>query len=71
MDTLPPGLADLSSAEKLALVDALWDSLLNEDVSLTGSQRANLRRRLTEHRFRPDCGQSWEDVKSQLLRDCP
>lgn len=67
-----PTLADLlelSPAERLLLVEELWDSLVNQPdaVPFTDAQREELNRRLEAHRRDPNAGSSWEEVKARLL----
>jgi putative addiction module component (TIGR02574 family) len=67
-----PTLADLlelSPAERLLLVEELWDSLMNEPdaVPHTDAQREKLDRRLEAHRCNPNAGSSWEEVKARVL----
>jgi putative addiction module component (TIGR02574 family) len=47
---------ELSPAERLELVEELWDSLAEhaEDVPLTDEMRAELDRRLAEHEANPE-----------------
>jgi putative addiction module component (TIGR02574 family) len=59
-------IAKLSTAERLALIADLWDSVADEDVPLTQAQRDELDRRLST--FESDAAQavSWETVKAEL-----
>jgi putative addiction module component (TIGR02574 family) len=61
-------LKDLSPAEKILLVQTLWDSLVDsgEPVGLTDAQRDELDRRLQKHRENPDAGSTWEEVKDRI-----
>jgi putative addiction module component (TIGR02574 family) len=72
MNALPPELARLSSLEKLELISLLWQSIPEADVPPpTGAELEELQRRIAEDEADPDEGQSWEDVKAELLRDDP
>jgi len=55
---------DLSSAEKLQLVQDLWDDLAADpsQVPVHDWQREELDRR----RARPECGLSWEEVQARV-----
>lgn len=54
------GLDKLSRDERLALVQALWDSIAAEGPHLTDAQRAELERRIAEDDADPDGGVPWE-----------
>jgi putative addiction module component (TIGR02574 family) len=58
----------LPLAERLRLVEALWDSIAADSAALplTGAQRAELDRRLAEHEANPDDVVSWEDIKASI-----
>lgn len=59
------GLDQLSRDERLALVQALWDSIAPEATLLTEGQRTELERRADEDDASPDDGVPWEQVKAQ------
>ena len=58
----------LPLAERLRLVEALWDSIAADSAALplTDAQRAELDRRLAEHEANPDDVISWEDIKASI-----
>lgn len=56
----------LSPAERLALIEQLWDSLSPEDVELTPAQREELDRRLEDAEQHPADGVTWEEAKRQI-----
>jgi putative addiction module component (TIGR02574 family) len=60
---------NLSVAERIQLVEDIWDSLaaLPESVGLTEIQRAELDRRLEDYHKNPDEGSPWETVKARIL----
>ena len=60
----------LAPSERLDLIGALSDSLLDEGVELpiSDEQRTELRRRLAEHRDDPDAVITWDDAKRRLSR---
>lgn len=62
------GLDRLSVAERILLVEELWESVANEPEAtiLTDAQRAELDRRLEAHREDPHSGSTWEEVKARL-----
>lgn len=59
------GIERLSIAERLRLVEDLWDSIA-ADTPLTDAQRAELDRRLADHEANPDDVVSWEEVQSSI-----
>lgn len=59
------GIERLSVAERLLLVEALWDSIA-ADTQLTDAQRVELDRRLADHEASPDEVVSWEEVQSSI-----
>jgi len=62
-------LKHLSFAEKLQLVEDLWDSIAEEAARPpTEAQRRVLDERLEEHRRNPETGEAWEIVKARLER---
>lgn len=64
-------LARLTPPERLALISQLWDSLEDEQLSLTASQQAELDRRLdTLDQDRRE-GITWEALKAELEQRCP
>jgi putative addiction module component (TIGR02574 family) len=61
-------LFKLSTAEKIELVEELWDSIPEEDEALepTAEQREDLDRRLAEADADPDGGVSWEVARERI-----
>jgi putative addiction module component (TIGR02574 family) len=62
------GLDRLSVAERILLVEELWDSIAAtpEAVTLSNAQQQDLERRLDAYGDNPEAGSSWEDVKTRL-----
>ena len=62
------GIDRLSSEQRLALVEELWDSIAadSEAIPITAAQRTELDRRLSEMDADPDAGTSWEEIRSRL-----
>jgi putative addiction module component (TIGR02574 family) len=52
----PPGFAELSKAEQIDYVQALWDQIADEadDIPVLESHLTEVERRLAEHRLYPD-----------------
>jgi putative addiction module component (TIGR02574 family) len=63
-------LLRLSVADRLQLVEDLWDSIASipEATVLTDAQREELDRRLDDYHKNPDAGSPWEEVKARIRR---
>jgi putative addiction module component (TIGR02574 family) len=61
-------LLELPPAQRLELVEALWDSLDNslEDVPIPEWQKEELDRRKASSRDNPDAGMTWEEAKARI-----
>ena len=63
----------LSLAERLELVEDIWDSIAEEvrqrpdALPLTDAQLAEVRRRRDEHRRDPDTAVPWDQVREELF----
>ena len=62
------GINQLSIAQRILLVEEIWDSIANdsENLPLTEAQKQDLQRRLAEYKANPKAGASWEEVKARL-----
>jgi putative addiction module component (TIGR02574 family) len=61
------GIDQMSVAERILLVEEIWDSIAVEaEVPLTESQRQDLQRRIAAYEANPKAGSSWEEVKARL-----
>jgi putative addiction module component (TIGR02574 family) len=62
-------LLHLSVAERIQLVEDLWDSVAAhpEQVEASEEQLAELERRLVELDENPEAGESWDVVKARIL----
>lgn len=58
---------ELSTEERLHLIETLWDSLPPHDVPVPDWHKEVLEERLEDHRRNPDDSVSWEEVKKELL----
>jgi putative addiction module component (TIGR02574 family) len=56
----------LSNAEKILLVEQIWDSIDKEDIHLSESQKKELDRRLEQNAKGETKFSSWEEVKNRL-----
>ncbi len=63
------GLDRLPIEERLALVEAVWDSIAADSaaIPLTEAQRVELQKRIEEDDSHPDDVTPWEHVKSSTL----
>ena len=59
-------IRQFSPAQRLALIEALWDSLSDDEVPLTAAQQMELRRRLDLLEVEGPVGVSWEQLRDQL-----
>lgn len=68
MSVIHEQIKALSRAEKLELVQELWDDLAAEGLpsELTAAQAEELDRRLAQHRADPTEGCSLEDIAAAL-----
>ena len=62
------GIDQLSVAERILLVEEIWDSIVSEaeDLPLTESQKQDLEHRLGAYNNNPEAGSRWEDVSARL-----
>jgi putative addiction module component (TIGR02574 family) len=70
-ESLMEQITKLEPAERLELIEAVWDSLSPDDLPLTEADRALLDARLADMESNPDDQSSWADVKSRLERLLP
>ena len=63
-------IRQLSVDERLALVEAIWDSLAEDADALpiADAQRVELERRLAEYQANPERTRPWEEVREELER---
>jgi len=61
---------ELPVAERLKLVEAIWDSIAEapDTLKLTEAQRAELDRRLDDYEKDPEAGSPWPEVKARILK---
>jgi putative addiction module component (TIGR02574 family) len=67
--SLPLDISQLSIAERLIVVEQIWDSIAAEqaELPLTPAQEAELDRRFAAYQKSPEEGDSWEEVKAGIL----
>ena len=58
----------LSVAERIEIVEAIWDSIAAspESLPVTEAQKRELDRRLAEYRATPEAGRTWEEIRDSL-----
>jgi putative addiction module component (TIGR02574 family) len=63
------GIDRLSVPERIALAQAIWDSIPEEahPSLLTEAQRQELQRRIDDHEANPDDVIPWEQIKAEAL----
>ncbi|MGE0884177.1 MAG: addiction module protein [Blastocatellales bacterium] len=68
MSTQISEILQLSVAERIQLVEDIWDSVaaFPDEVALTEAQKKELDRRLQSYAQNPQEGIPWEDLKAQL-----
>jgi putative addiction module component (TIGR02574 family) len=61
----------LSVAERIQLVEDIWDSIARESelLPLTDAQRAELDRRLESNESDPGATRSWAEVRDRVVRE--
>jgi putative addiction module component (TIGR02574 family) len=62
------GIDQLSIAQRILLVEEIWDSIAAEAESLplTEPQKQDLQRRVAAYEANPKAGSNWEEVKARL-----
>jgi putative addiction module component (TIGR02574 family) len=63
------GLDQLSREDRLAVAEAIWDSVARETEAapLSAEQRTALERRLADSNARPEAVTPWEIIKARAL----
>jgi putative addiction module component (TIGR02574 family) len=68
MSDLRNQIETLSAAEKAELLDAVWENLEADALSLTEEQRAELDHRVARHEQNPSDVIPWEQVRAGLFK---
>jgi putative addiction module component (TIGR02574 family) len=68
---LPQEIQNLSTPEKLQLVQDLWDDIAShaDDLTLSPDQEKELGRRLAVHENDPLSGIPWDQVRQKLHKN--
>ena len=68
MTDLRNQIESLSATEKAELLDAVWESLEGDALSLTDEQLTELDYRITRHEQNPSDVIPWEQVRAGLFK---
>jgi putative addiction module component (TIGR02574 family) len=71
MSTAAPDFRTLSVAERIQLVEDIWDSIAQdtpESLPLTTAQRQEIRRRVAAHEADPSSAVEWDAFKAELFQ---
>ena len=70
MSTVRKEIQSLSVADRLQLLEEIWDSLIDtpEAVPVTDAQHKELARRRRAHARNPSATKSWAQVRARLRR---
>ena len=68
MSDLRTQIENMSAAEKAQLLDAVWESLEADALSLTEAQRTELDHRIARHEQNPSDVIPWEQVRTALFK---
>lgn len=70
MSTVPKDIRTLSVADRLDLLEEIWDSLgaTPEAIPVTDAQLRELARRRRAHARNPAAAKSWAQVRARLRR---
>ena len=68
MNTQVAEIFELSVAERIQIVEDIWDSIVNtpEEISLSEAEKAELNKRLESYQQNPNEGIEWETLKKNL-----
>ncbi len=61
-------ILQLSVAERIQIVEDIWDSITPESLELSESQKTELDKRLDNYRENPNAGIEWEILKKSILQ---
>jgi putative addiction module component (TIGR02574 family) len=61
-------ILELSIAERIQMVEDIWDSIaaVPDAVSLSEDQKKELDRRLEAYHLNPDAGSPWNEVRERI-----
>ena len=67
-NSLPPEILKLSIAEKIQLVEDIWDSIsvATQKIDLTEAQKLELENRLDRFQQNKHSGSTWDEAKQRI-----
>ncbi|MGI9054892.1 MAG: addiction module protein [Pyrinomonadaceae bacterium] len=70
MNTQVAEILELSVAEKIQIVEDIWDSIIRnpEKLPLSETEKKELDKRLADYEQNPDDGIEWETLKNNILQ---
>lgn len=70
METQVAEILELSVAEKIQIVEDIWDSIRRnpEELPLSEAEKRELDKRLADYEQNPDDGIEWETLKKNILQ---
>ena len=70
MSTVRMEIRSLSVADRLQLLDEIWDSLVEtpDAIPVTDAQRKELARRRRAHAHNPSAAKPWAQIRARLRR---
>ncbi len=70
MNTQVADILELSVAEKIQIVEDIWDSITSnpDDLPLSEAEKLRLDERLHGYQQAPNEGSSWKSLKKNLLQ---
>ena len=68
MNTKVADIIELSVAERILIVEDIWDSIaaIPEAVALSEDQKKELDHRIEAYRLNPDAGSPWIEVRERI-----
>ncbi len=68
MSPLVAEILEMSVAERLRIVEDIWDSIAldSNDMKISDELKTELDRRLQAYESNPDAGVTWEELDSRL-----
>ena len=68
MSTKAADILELSVAERIQMVEDIWDSIASvpEAVALSEDQKKELDRRIEAYHLNPDAGSPWIEVRERI-----
>jgi putative addiction module component (TIGR02574 family) len=64
-----PAIKDMTTDEKIALVEELWEEIEKERVhAMSDKQMQHINKRIEEHNEQGNIGKTWDDIKLKYLK---